>query len=156
MIIIILILVCIWIVFPYINKKKPVLNRKLLLLLLSIGLILIGLRGGGPVLTSIGGLLGILATIFTRMVTLLPNILLTLRLFLLHKKGNHTSDHNNFSKKMTIEEAREILGVQSNATKEEIIKAYKSAILRNHPDKGGSNYLASKINEAKKILLSLI
>lgn len=55
--------------------------------------------------------------------------------------------------RMSVEEAREILGVAPEATNEEIEAAYRAAIKRNHPDAGGSTWLAAKINEARKLLL---
>ena len=54
---------------------------------------------------------------------------------------------------MNINEARDILGVTGEATKEEVVAAHKSLIGKMHPDKGGSNYLATKINQAKNVLL---
>ncbi|MBX2835980.1 MAG: molecular chaperone DnaJ [Gammaproteobacteria bacterium] len=54
---------------------------------------------------------------------------------------------------MSAEEARDILGVDHDATKEDIITAHKSLIGKMHPDKGGSTYLATKINQAKQVLL---
>lgn len=54
---------------------------------------------------------------------------------------------------MTVEEAREILGVGPDATPETIEAAYRDAIKRNHPDAGGSSWLAAKINEARALLL---
>ncbi len=57
------------------------------------------------------------------------------------------------SQSMTTEEALLILGVTKNASKEEITKTYKILMQRLHPDRGGSNYLAEKINLAKKTLL---
>lgn len=55
--------------------------------------------------------------------------------------------------RMTREEARDILGVDANASKEDIRAAHKRMIQKNHPDQGGTKYLASKINEARDILL---
>ncbi|KAL1237280.1 hypothetical protein TSPI_05873 [Trichinella spiralis] len=57
-----------------------------------------------------------------------------------------------FEKKMTRREAFLILGLNANASKERIRLAHKRVMLLNHPDRGGSPYLAAKINEAKDML----
>ena len=55
--------------------------------------------------------------------------------------------------KMTAAQAREILGVKANASKEEIIMAHKRMMQKVHPDRGGSDYLAAQLNQAKDTLL---
>jgi hypothetical protein len=57
------------------------------------------------------------------------------------------------SGKMTAEEAREILGLKPGASREEIIKAHKRMMQKVHPDRGGSDFLAAQINQAKDTLL---
>lgn len=54
---------------------------------------------------------------------------------------------------MTREDAYDILGLQPGASDSEIKAAYHRIISALHPDKGGSNFLAAKVNEAKDLLL---
>jgi DnaJ family protein C protein 19 len=58
-----------------------------------------------------------------------------------------------FEDQMTRREAALILGVRETATREKIREAHRRMALLNHPDTGGSPFLAQKINEAKELLL---
>ncbi|ORX51917.1 hypothetical protein DM01DRAFT_1375138 [Hesseltinella vesiculosa] len=58
-----------------------------------------------------------------------------------------------FDAKMNKREAALILGLrESQATKNKIKEAHRKIMLLNHPDRGGSPYMATKINEAKEFL----
>lgn len=58
-----------------------------------------------------------------------------------------------FQPVMTRREAAMILGIRESAALEKVKEAHRKVMIANHPDSGGSDYLASKINEAKDHLL---
>jgi DnaJ family protein C protein 19 len=59
-----------------------------------------------------------------------------------------------FETPMSRGEARSVLNIGAmNPGKDAIRESHRRLLVANHPDKGGSTYLASKINEAKDILL---
>ncbi|XP_040197232.1 dnaJ homolog subfamily C member 15 [Rana temporaria] len=59
-----------------------------------------------------------------------------------------------FEQKMSRREASLILGISPSASKSKIRAAHRKIMVLNHPDKGGSPYMAMKINQAKEFLES--
>ncbi len=57
---------------------------------------------------------------------------------------------------MSVSEAWETLGLSPGADQTAIIAAHKKLMGRLHPDKGGSNFLASRVNLAKDRLIAEI
>ena len=80
---------------------------------------------------------------------LLPYIL---RVFSGVKQSNPNHSRQNLEIS-GIEEAYEILGLAMDASNEEIDHAYKELIRKNHPDMGGSEYIAKKINAAREYII---
>src|SRR5688572_1685306 len=54
---------------------------------------------------------------------------------------------------MSRAEALKVLGLEEGASEDQVRAAHRRLILQIHPDKGGTSYLAAKINEAKDVLL---
>ncbi|MBT4889852.1 MAG: DnaJ domain-containing protein, partial [Rhodospirillales bacterium] len=67
---------------------------------------------------------------------------------------SQTSSGNTSSGEMSRTEALQILGVDENASQDDIREAHRHLIASMHPDKGGSTYLAAKINQAKDLLIN--
>lgn len=51
------------------------------------------------------------------------------------------------------QEALQILGLKESPSREEIIAAHRRLINKLHPDRGGSDFLASRVNQARDALL---
>ena len=70
--------------------------------------------------------------------------------------GSESYDHGSgrtSTGSMSKKEAREILGVSNDASRDEILAAWRRLIKKVHPDSGGSAFLTEKINTAKDVLL---
>ncbi|MGD9799379.1 MAG: J domain-containing protein [Parvularculaceae bacterium] len=52
-----------------------------------------------------------------------------------------------------VDEAAAVLGVAADAGEDEIKAAHKKLIAQLHPDRGGTDYLAAKINDARRVML---
>lgn len=67
-------------------------------------------------------------------------------------KGTDKARQSN-SGTMSHDEALAVLGLKAGATNDDIRNAHRRLMKDFHPDRGGSDYLAAKINQAKDILL---
>lgn len=63
------------------------------------------------------------------------------------------NDDSGFPSSPSRDEALQILGLSGNPDRDEIIAAHRKLIQKLHPDRGGNDYLAARVNQAKDVLL---
>ncbi len=73
--------------------------------------------------------------------------------FLFGNKAKNPFENDGGSSSMTRSEALAILGLEEGATIDDIKAAYRRLMAKAHPDVGGTGWMASKLNQAKKLLL---
>ena len=134
--------------------QRASITGKPMMLLLAVAVVLLAaialaLNGLWPVATS---LLGGLA-VYGRPILRAFGVWQTVRRFTKPKNSTGTKRPVQNQTTMDKDQARKILDVGQDATEEEIILAHKRLMAKNHPDKGGSTFLASQINQAKDVLL---
>lgn len=143
----------VWLKARYQEQGRPFAVKATLV---ACALLLIGLAATGRV-HWLGALL---ASALAGMRFLLPIIFKSLPLlapFLKRAKAeqgdNNANANTGSSSDMTETEAFAVLGLDHNATEEEIIMAHRRLIQKLHPDTGGNEYLATQLNIAKEVLL---
>lgn len=121
----------------------------------GVALLLLALTGH---LAALPALIGVLLTFLLRNLPIVlryaPQLQQFWRQFNNAKQQQYRADSPPpMSGKMTVAEAHKILGLTPPAAKQDIIVAHKKLMQKMHPDRGGSAYLASQINQAKACLL---
>ena len=117
-------------------------------------------------LLAVTGHLNVITAAIAGMVALLPRAMQLLkylpfisRLYQQNKQDTQYTQSNaqqpppRGKQVMSTEEAMEVLGLKSGYSKDDVIQAHRRMMQKVHPDRGGSDYLASQINKAKDTLL---
>ncbi|MBC37193.1 MAG: hypothetical protein CMM97_05105 [Rickettsiales bacterium] len=142
----------IFILLIYVLKAFARANpKKILKFLKIIGIILLTilvfyLAGTGKFLAALGGITGIIS-LLVKWGILWKQLN---ALFNFKKSSEHGKEK---LAEMSRREALEVLGLQESCSKDDVRFAHKKLIKGIHPDQGGSDWLAAKINHAKDILL---
>lgn len=68
-------------------------------------------------------------------------------------QSNSNQANANVNGVMDAQQAADILGIELDSSKDDIVLAHKKLIQKVHPDRGGSDALAIQINQAKQVLL---
>jgi DnaJ homolog subfamily C member 19 len=135
------------------NIRRESGERKTKLLLryslYGLAIIIIGLTVTGRVHWIAGGIAALLPIIQRA----LPWVLRFLP-FSKHNAHEQTKAAETTSQTMTIELALKIYGFNHTPNEDSIIQRHRELIQKNHPDRGGSDFLAAQINEAKDVLLA--
>ncbi len=142
----------------FLNTNPRAIARSLRLLgLIIIGLLIVFLVATGRLngfFAFIGALLALALRLSPAVLRYIPYLLHLWRQYRFTKSGaNQSSSRSQASSGISKTEAYRILGLQEGASKEEILAAHRRLMQKNHPDRGGSVYLATKINQAKDLLL---
>ncbi len=116
-----------------------------------IGLVLTGKLHW--VAAGIAGILPIAQRLFYAGIRFMPFLK---KMYTFKKQSEQQSKQSNppaQSSNMTVDKAKEIFGIKTLESSEQITKRHRELMQKNHPDRGGSDYLAAQINEAKECLI---
>lgn len=67
--------------------------------------------------------------------------------------AKNSSQEVSSESEMDRQKALQILNLGEQPNREEIVQAHRKMMQKNHPDQGGSDYLAAMLNQAKDLLI---
>jgi len=114
---------------------------------LGLGVVLV-LAGTGRLQIAVVFLFGLVAWAWR-----VFNVVRMVRTMMGAVRGNTGKRRDNGVTAMDEAEALRVLGLSAGASEDEIKVAHRRLMLQIHPDHGGSDYLAGKINAARDVLL---
>ncbi|GMG88124.1 DnaJ domain-containing protein [Biformimicrobium ophioploci] len=150
----------VWMAVQKFKASPPAMRKKMLLQWLLIafaGLIVLAAATGR--IHWIGAVIAALLPLLGRGMQLLVQVAPWLAPWLAKRakaSEDTTKPQHPPAGSMDLAEARKVLGVDENADKDAVIAAHRRLMQKLHPDRGGNDYLAARINEAKRVLLDYL
>jgi DnaJ family protein C protein 19 len=138
-------------------RKLPVAERKKFYLkygFWGLLLVMVLLAATGRlhwISVVIASAIPVIKTLFSLLIRVMP--------FLQAAKKQQTNTAEKdpvYSSNISEQEAWQILGLKAGANRDEIKTAHKKLMQKIHPDRGGNDYLAARINQAKELLIGTL
>jgi len=143
-----------WLRIQYSEKGRP-FAVKALLVAIALVFVLLAAMGRahwiGALLASVLAGLRFALPVLLRHLPLLHGLFTSRAQAKNENSNNHSAGHQGND--MSVDEALEVLGLDTAPTREQIIEAHRRLIQKIHPDRGGNDFLASTINKAKDVLI---
>ena len=143
-----------------ISKTKGEQRKKMIMWsIISSVLVVLGILAVTGHLNIITAMIAGAVALLPRAMQLLKYLPIVSRLYQQHGQSNAQNQQQsqsppNGKQTMGTEQAMEVLGLKPGYSPEDVKQAHRRMMQKVHPDRGGSDYLAAQINQAKDVLLS--
>ena len=143
-----------------ISKAKGEQRKKMVMWSILGGvLVVLGLLAATGHLNIITAMIAGAVAMLPRAMQLLKYLPIVSRFYQQHGQPNAQNQQQsqpppNGRKTMETEQAMEVLGLKPGYSPDDVKQAHRRMMQKVHPDRGGSDYLAAQINQAKDVLLS--